>query len=74
MTPTDSLVIAAHAAGHLRELYEERTAAADEGLVGNATYRADLDHAIDVARAAYVGASVTSIATLRGQLSGRLQG
>ena len=74
MPPTDSLVIAAHAAGHLRALYAERTAAADEGLMGNATYRADLDHAIHAARATYVGAAVTGIATLHGQLSGRPQG
>ena len=35
---------------------------------------ADLDEEITATRNAYVGAAVTDIATLRGQLSGRLFG
>lgn len=65
---------AADVAKHLQSLVAERAAAAHEGLLGNATYSRDLDAEIDFTRVAYIGAAVTEIATLRGELSGRPQG
>ncbi len=55
-------------------LLAERALADIEGLTHNAAYAADLDGDIDATRSAWVGAAVTEIATLRGQLSGRQQG
>jgi hypothetical protein len=55
---------------HLQELHAERALASIEGLASNAAYMADLDQEIAATRSAYVGAAVTEIATLRGQLSG----
>ena len=59
---------------HLKLLLVERALADVEGLGGNATYMADLDDEITATRAAYVGAAVTDIATLRARLSGPLLG
>ena len=56
---------------HLQLLLVERALAEVEGL---AAYMADLDDEITATRNALVGAAVTDIATLRGQLSGRLHG
>ena len=55
---------------HLRDLNAERALASIEGLAGDPAYMADLDDEIAVTIQAYVGAAVTEIATLRGQLSG----
>jgi hypothetical protein len=55
---------------HLQDLQAERALASIEGLASNAAYMADLDQEIAATRSAYVGAAVTEIATLRGQLSG----
>jgi hypothetical protein len=55
---------------HLRDLNAERALASIEGLAANAAYMSDLDDEIAVTIQAYVGAAVTEIATLRGQLSG----
>jgi len=55
---------------HLAELREEYTAAAAYGLTDHPAYRADLDEAIEAARAAYVCAALTEIASFRAQLSG----
>jgi hypothetical protein len=55
---------------HLQDLQAERALASIEGLASNAAYMADLDQEITATRSAYVGAAVTEIATLRGQLSG----
>jgi len=72
---TQSIIpTAAQVGEHLKLLLAERALAGVEGLDGNATYMADLDDEITATRAAYVGAAVTDIATLRGQLSGRLRG
>jgi hypothetical protein len=54
----------------LRDLNAERALASIEGLAGNPAYMADLDDEIAVTLQAFVGAAVTEIATLRGQLSG----
>ena len=58
----------------LETLLAERALADVEGLGGNALYMGDLEKEIAATRAAYVGAAVTEIATLRGRLSGRLEG
>jgi hypothetical protein len=58
----------------LLELQAERALAEDTGVAGIDAYMADLQRDIDLSRAAYIGAAVTEIATLRGQLSGPLQG
>jgi hypothetical protein len=55
---------------HLQDLQTERALASIEGLSENAGYMADLEHEIAATRAAYIGAAVTEIATLRAQLSG----
>ena len=55
---------------HLQQLQIERALPAMEELARNSTYMADLDDEIATTRSAYVGAAVTEIATLRGQLSG----
>jgi hypothetical protein len=54
----------------LQELQAERALASLEGLSTHGSYVTELDREIAVARAAYVGAAVTEIATLRAQLSG----
>jgi hypothetical protein len=52
----------------------ERFAAVEHGLAANETYMSELDGEIAAIAAAYVGSAVTEIATLRGELSGRLFG
>jgi len=59
---------------HLDSLIAERAIAGEQGLMDIDAYRVDLETAITAAHSAYVGAAVTEIATLRGQLSGRQQG
>ncbi len=59
---------------HLEQLERERSLAALTGLSEVAAYRRDLEAELAVTRAAYVGAAVTEIASLRGLLGGRLQG
>ena len=58
----------------LGRLTAERLDALEAGLGGNAMYMDALAIDIDAHRAAYVGAAVTEIAVLRGQLSGPLVG
>lgn len=58
----------------LQNLLVEHALATVEGLGANALYMADLEDEIAATRNAYAGAAVTEIATLRGELSGRLQG
>jgi hypothetical protein len=55
-------------------LQRERAAAVLNGLGANALYMADLSEELEAARAAYVGAAVTEIASLRAQLDGPLLG
>ena len=55
----------------LVELAEERFAAESAGLAGNQAYMADLEDEIAAYRLALVGAAVTEIAVLRGELFGR---
>jgi hypothetical protein len=55
---------------HLLELQVERVLASIEGLAMDSVYMADLDGEIEATARAYVGAAVTEIAALRGELSG----
>jgi hypothetical protein len=54
----------------LNELEAERLLAASEGLAANTAYMADLEDEIAEVSDAYVGAAVTEIAMLRGELFG----
>jgi hypothetical protein len=73
-----SYIEAGYGAAELRErialLESERALAALTGLTDDRAYMADLQADIVAASASYVGAAVTEIASLRGQLSGRLHG
>ena len=55
-------------------LQGERFEALAAGLGANSLFMDDLHREIEHVREAYVGAAVTEIATLRADLSGRLQG
>ena len=59
---------------HLDLLHEERQLALEIGLAADGAYMADLEDEITAVRAAYVGAAVTEIATIRAELSGALTG
>jgi hypothetical protein len=59
---------------HLEDLAAELMVAEAAGLSRNDAYMADLEDEIDVVHSAYVGAAVTEIAVLRGQLGERNQG
>lgn len=54
----------------LTELRAERLFASSYGMTANAMYMADLDHEIAQVTAAYTGAAITEMATLRGELFG----
>ncbi len=73
MSPS-STVYAPEIAERLRLLYAERAVAEREGLTQNRRYMDDLEQEISGCRDAYVGAAVTEIAVLRGELGGRLAG
>jgi hypothetical protein len=70
-TPT---VTATDVKRHLDLLHEERMLAIEIGLSADGAYMADLEEEITACRAAYVGAAVTEIAVMRGELSGALAG
>ena len=59
---------------YLEGLNEERALAALTPLADDPVYTADLDQEITATRHAFVGVAVTEIATLRGELFGRLEG
>ena len=65
---------AAEIQDELRMLYVERALAEIEGLAADKSYMADLLDDIESHKAAFVGAVVTEIACLRGQLGGALRG
>ncbi len=73
MSPTTA-TYAPDLAERLRMLFLERAAAERAGLGANRLYMDDLEQEIRGCRGAYVGAAVTEIAVLRGQLGGRLSG
>ncbi len=55
---------------HLMLLHEERALAIEAGLSADLAYMDDLEDEIAATRAAWIGAAVTEIASLRGQLGG----
>jgi len=59
---------------HLDLLHEERLLAVEIGLAADGAYMADLEEEITACRAAYIGAAVTEIATMRASLSEPLLG
>jgi hypothetical protein len=59
---------------HLLELHAERALAEETGVASIRSYMADLERDIQASRAAFIGAAVTEIATLRAELSGRQEG
>jgi hypothetical protein len=59
---------------HLNLLHEERQLAIEIGLAADGAYMADLEEEITACRAAYVGAAVTEIATMRAEMSQPLLG
>jgi hypothetical protein len=59
---------------YLNRLQMERLEAKLVGLGDCQTYMTDLDHEIEHCRSTFVGAAVTEIAVLRGELSGRVVG
>jgi hypothetical protein len=73
-TMTTPTLTATDVKQHLDLLHEERQLAVAIGLSNDGAYMADLDDEIAACRAAYVGAAVTEIATIRGELSGALLG
>ena len=58
----------------LEALHAEQAAASLTGLTANRIYMADLADDIAASEAAYVGAAVTEIASLRAALDGPLEG
>ena len=54
----------------LHELEAQRALALVDGFASSSAYVAVLEEEITAVRAAYVGAAVTEIATLRAELSG----
>ncbi len=73
-----SYIEAGYGAAELRErialLESERALASLTGLDTDPAYMADLQADIAAASATFVGVAVTEIASLRGQLTGTLQG
>jgi hypothetical protein len=59
---------------YLEGLEEERALASMTPLADDPRYTADLEEEISATMHAYVGVAVTEIATLRGELFGRLEG
>ena len=70
----EPMLTTTHIQRRLEELETERMLASLAGLAADPGYMSDLRSEIDATRDAYVGAAVTEIASLRGQLSGPLYG
>ena len=67
-------ITAAELKQRLELLESERALAGLNGLAENQLYATDLEDEAAVIRAAYIGAAVTEIATLRAEISGPLHG
>jgi hypothetical protein len=65
---------ALEARNHLKELEAERALAGTTSLAGVEVYMVDLDEDIAAWRSVYIGAAVTEIASLRGELFGQQVG
>jgi hypothetical protein len=74
ITMSTSTLTATDVKRHLDLLHEERLLAIEIGLAADGAYMTDLDEEIAAVRAAYVGAAVTEIASMRAELSGPLLG
>jgi hypothetical protein len=74
ITSSTELPQASSVRQHLQVLEAERATAHLAGLNFDPGYMEDLQAEIEGYRIAYVGVAVTEIATLRGELFGRLQG
>jgi hypothetical protein len=74
ITSSTDLTPAGTVRQHLEVLEAERATAHLAGLDTNAEYMDDLQAEIIGYRIAFTGLAVTEIATLRGELSGRLEG
>jgi hypothetical protein len=75
--PTTTPLTTASAAALREQLHlleRERATATLAGVAANERYMADLLDEIEASRAAYVGAAVTEIASLRAELDGALFG
>ena len=55
----------------LLELHAERALAEETGVANIASYMEDLERDIARSHAAFVGAAVTELASVRGELAGR---
>ena len=69
-TMSSPTLTATAAKRHLALLHEERQLAIEAGLASDGAYMADLEEEIAACQAAFVGAAVTEIATLRAELDG----
>ena len=69
-----TLTAAIDTKAHLELLHRELELAREAGLDRDVAYMADLCEEIATYQAAWIGAAVTEIATLRGQMHGRPQG
>jgi hypothetical protein len=64
------VLTAAEVRRYLVQLLDERSLALSNGMADIPAYIADLDEEIEEARAVYVAAAVTEMATLRAELFG----
>jgi hypothetical protein len=74
MSAVESYVSPAEILAYLNQLQMERLEAKLEGLADCETYMTELEDEIAHCRSAFVATSVTEIASLRGELSGRQEG
>ena len=72
--PSIPIDTAAEALERLRALRFELAIAGPAGLLEDADYRQDIEDELESSETAFVGLAVTEIATLRGELAGRLLG
>lgn len=73
-TPWDLSADATDIRARLTELEHERVLAVSTGLASVPSYLADLDAELRETQERYIGAAVTEIATLRGELFGAQAG
>lgn len=74
MSSPETQVSAFEIRSYLNQLQMERVEAKLVGLGDCETYMTELEDEIEHCSSVYVGAAVTEIASLRGELSGRLIG
>jgi hypothetical protein len=74
MSAVESYASAVEILAHLNRLHMERIEAQSIGLGDCRTYMSELEDEIAYCRSAFVGAGVTEVAVLRGELFGRQTG